>query len=70
MERITPSLMKANPEEQKTEAGAAAKPETARAENTAEGHCPICGMQMRALIAGEHPVLACTEHNIVMPMRD
>lgn len=69
MERIIPDVMKASLPSPEA-AGVEKSKTTARAENTNEGFCPICGEQMRALVANGHSVLSCMDHAIVMPTRD
>lgn len=76
--RITPRDMQFQPLEAKVEdttvtaeASVDGKEKvTSRVENTHEGHCPICGVQLSPTEANGNVVLFCQTHNIVMPIRD
>jgi hypothetical protein len=74
-QRIIPDVMRKPSPEQVIAAPdlqteAAPKKVTARFENTKEGLCPVCQVQMARSVANGHEVLYCADHSLVMPIRD
>jgi hypothetical protein len=74
IERITPQGMQANSptvEESSSKESFSGKEKVeSRVENTREGYCPVCNVQMSPSEANGNSVLACFSHGIVMPVRD
>lgn len=66
-ERLVPQIFRSHLVEQET---ASKEKETARVQNVDPHACPICGSMLVNVVANGHNVLACMQHNIVMPVQD